>query len=376
MNGKTTRTAKASPGGTEILAAVVRGAGRPFSFERLTLEAPRPDEVLVRLAACGVCHTDIGFWEAGGDGPVVLGHEGAGVVEAVGAEVRGLTPGDHVVLTIMSCGRCPACLDERPTACENFWEANFGFSRLDGSNALSGGVRGHFFGQSSFATHALASVRNAVVVPRDLPLELLAPLGCGFQTGAGTVLNSLAVRPGQSLLVLGTGSVGLAAVMAGRLAGADPILAVDRVPSRLALALELGATHALESGPGLGKRIRAIAGKLDHAVDSTGVAAFMRLAGDLLRPGGSAALLSGAEGPGELPDGRRVFGVIQGDAVPWRFIPQLVDHFRAGRFPLDRLVTTLPFRDLDRAVAESLNGTIIKPVLEISPAFGAPFGVF
>lgn len=351
-----------------IRAAVLRAAGQPMRIETLDMEGPRPDEILVRIAASGVCHTDIGFWEAGESWPVVLGHEGAGVVEEVGAQVRGVAPGDHVVLSYQSCGTCPACRADRPTRCEHFWDLNFGFARLDGSNALEkSGVRGHFFGQSSFADHSLVTMRNLVKVDRDLPLELLAPLGCGLQTGAATVLIALGVREGQGVLVLGAGSVGLAAVMAARIAGADPIVAVDLHPSRLKLAKELGATHTLHNrGRDLKPALKKIApAGLDHVLEITGVSGLKRLGLDLLKPGGGMALLTGDDGPGELPDGRRVFGVIQGDAVPQRFIPELIAHYRAGRFPFDRLVTLRPFSAINEAIAESLSGAVIKPVLRM-----------
>lgn len=361
-------TKRASTDRLTIRAAVLRQPGRPMAIESLTLEAPGADEVLVRLAACGVCHTDIDFWESGAEGPVVLGHEGAGVVEAVGARVRGVAPGDHVILSYQSCGACPRCLEGRPADCERFWEANFGFARLDGSNALAAsGVRGHFFGQSSFATHALATERNLVRVDRELPLPLLAPLGCGFQTGAGTVMNSLAVRPGRSLLVLGAGSVGLAAVMAARIVGAEPIIVVDRVPARLRLAEELGADHTLlNAGRDLAREIAAVTGGgVDHILESTGHPDLYRLVLDILAPGGSAALLAGMAGSGELPEGRSVRGVIQGDAVPQRFIPELIGHHLAGRFPIERLVTYYPFAEINTAMADSRSGLVVKPVLRM-----------
>lgn len=354
-----------------ILAAVLRRPGHPLRIERLEMKGPREDEVLVRLVASGVCHTDIDFWESGADGPVVLGHEGAGVVEQVGDAVQGVAAGDHVVLSYQSCGRCPACRDNRPAHCRHFWEANFGFSRLDGSNALTAsGVRGHFFGQSSFATHALATERNLVKVDADLPLALLAPLGCGLQTGAGTILNSLAVQAGASVVILGAGGVGLSAVMAARIVGADPIIAVDIVPRRLDLALELGATHAIENqGNNLAQLIRAIArGGVDHVLEITGDPGLYRLGLDLLKPGGSTALLTGVEAPERLQEGRTVLSVIQGDAVPQLFIPKLIDFYRRGLFPFERLVSFYSFTEINQAMADSLSGKAIKPVLRISEA--------
>jgi aryl-alcohol dehydrogenase len=199
---------RSRPSFLSVRAAVLCPPGGLLIIERLKMEGPRDDEVLVRLTASGICHTDIDFCDGGASGPVVLGHEGAGVVERVGKKVKGVKPGDHVVLSYQSCGRCPACRNHHPADCQHFWEANFGFARLDGSNALQGDVRGHFFGQSSFATHTLATERNLVKVSKSLPLESLAPPGCGLQTGAGTVLNSLAVKAGSSLAVFGTADRG------------------------------------------------------------------------------------------------------------------------------------------------------------------------
>jgi aryl-alcohol dehydrogenase len=351
-----------------IRAAVLRTPGRPLKIERLEMEGPRDDELLVRLVASGICHTDIDFCDSGGCGPVVLGHEGSGVVERVGRTVKGIKPGDHVVLSYQSCGRCRPCRNGHPAKCQRFWEANFGFARLDRTNALRGGVRGHFFGQSSFATHALATVRNLVQVSKPLPLALLAPLGCGLQTGAGTVMNSLAVRAGSSIAVFGTGSVGLAAVMAARILRAKTIIAVDINRRRLKLARELGATHSINNRrSNLAGAIKAITGRgVDYVVESTADPGMERLAAELLNEGGMAALLSGAPAPGRLPGGRKVLSVIQGDAVPQRFIPRLIELHREGLFPFDRLVRFYDFAEINQAIADSKRGSTVKPVLLIS----------
>jgi len=351
-----------------IQAAVLRQPGRPLKIERLQMEGPRDDEALVRLVASGICHTDISFCEGGFSGTVILGHEGAGVVECIGKAVKGVKPGDHVVLSYQSCGRCPPCRKNRPYDCERFWEANFGLARLDGSSAYHGDMRGHFFGQSSFATHALATERNVVKVAKSLPLELLAPLGCGLQTGAGTVMNSLAVRPRSSLAVFGAGAVGLAAVMAARIVRAKTIIAVDIKPKRLKLARELGATHVIDNRvTDVAKSIAAITGHgVDYTVETSGDGKLFRLATELLNPSGRAAFLTGATGPDNLPGGRKALSVTQGNAVPQEFIPKLIRLWRSGWFPFDRLVKFYKFKDINRAIADSRKGETIKPVVRIS----------
>jgi aryl-alcohol dehydrogenase len=354
-----------------IQAAVLRAALMPLAIESLELEGLREDEVLVRVVASGVCHTDIGLWETWSDSgsPVVLGHEGAGVVERVGKQVKTVREGEHVVLSYQSCGACPECLGRKPWACQRFYEANFGFARLDGSNALKqSGVRGHFFGQSSFATYSLATERSVVKVPEDLDLELLGPLGCGMQTGAGTVLNALAVHPNASIAILGTGSVGLAATMAARIAGANPIIGVDVNQHRLELALELGATDVIYSSQtDVASAVsRITGGGVDYTVDTTGDNSVLRLAVDLLNQGGTAALLTGAPSPSPLKGGRKTIQVIQGSSIPQEFIPRLIKYFRGGLFPFDRLVKFYDFADVNRAIADARDGRTIKPVLRIS----------
>lgn len=353
-----------------VQAAVLRKRGGPLVIESLEMDAPRDDEVLVRLVGSGICRTDIDFCDEWYDGPdaLVLGHEGAGVVERVGRNVQTVRPGDPVVLSYQSCGSCRACRSGRPMDCDRFWDLNFGFQRLDGSNSLQrSGVRGHFFGQSSFSTMTLATERNLVKVPRDLPLELLAPLGCGLQTGAGTVLNSLQVPKGAGIAVFGTGAVGLAAVMAARIIGAAPIIGVDIVPSRLALALELGAGHALDKGrEDVAARIAAITGSgVEYVVETTGMPEMHRLAVEVLNPGGTVALMTGEDGAA-YPGGRRTIGIREGDAVPQSFIPYLIDRYRAGEFPFDRLIRFYDFREINQAMADARRGETIKPVLRIS----------
>ena len=353
----------------KIKAAVLRKRGGPLKIESLEMEGPRDDETLVRIVASGICHTDIDFcdyWEKS-DGPVVLGHEGAGVVEQVGNMVKGVKRGDHVVLSYQSCGRCRQCRSGHPTDCERFYEANFGFARLDGSNALyRSGVRGHFFGQSSFATHALATERNLVKVPKKLNLEVMAPLGCGLQTGAGIVMNSLKVAEGSSIAIFGTGAVGLAAVMTACILGANPIIGVDIRPQRLKLALELGATHAIDNRRDrVASLITNITGSgVDYVVETTASQKMHGLAIDVLNPRGTVALLTGESGA-TLPEGRRTIGIIQGDAVPQLFIPKLIALYQAGKFPFDRLVKFYDFSKINTAIADAKRGDTIKPVLRI-----------
>jgi aryl-alcohol dehydrogenase len=355
----------------KIEAAVLRKRRRQLTIETLEMEGPRADEVLVRLVASGICHTDIDFLEGSSDPPRVLGHEGAGVVEEVGKSVTTVRRGDHVVLSYQSCGHCPECLGGHPNRCESFWEANFGFARLDGSNALErSGVRGHFFGQSSFATHSLATVRNLVQVPQHLPLEVLAPLGCGLQTGAGTVLNSLQVKAGESLAVFGTGTVGLAAVMAGKFVGAHPIIGVDILPARLELARELGATHVIDGRREVvAARIGAITGKgVDYVLEITGAPGMHQTAMEVLNPRGTVALIATPSGGASWSQGRKSIGIIQGDAVPQTFIPKMIALYEAGQFPFDRLIKFYDFREINQAIADAKRGDTIKSVLRISRA--------
>ncbi len=353
----------------QIEAAVVRQKGEGMKLESLVMEPPREDEILVHLVATGICHTDIDMmdeWDAA-TGPVVLGHEGAGIVERVGTSVQKIQPGDHVVLSYQSCGTCAECLRGHPYRCLNFYELNFGFHRLDGSNALrQSGVRGHFFGQSSFASDLLATERNVVKVPKDLSLHVLAPLGCGIQTGAGTVMNSLNVTRGKSIAIFGTGAVGIAAAMAARIVGANPIIGVDVKPKRLDLALKLGVTDTIiNRRTNVLARVTEITGRgVDYVVDTTGDIEMQAKATSVLNPNGIVALLTGEPGSDNFPGGRRTMGIIQGNAVSQEFIPKLIDLYRSGAFPFDLLEKNYAFHEINQAIADAKRGITIKPVLD------------
>jgi aryl-alcohol dehydrogenase len=356
-------------------AAVVEEKGGPFRIRTVSMPAPRPDEVLVRIVATGVCQTDAHMRNQ--DYPIplpmILGHEGAGIVESVGSAVRDVSPGDHVALTFLSCGRCGPCRTAAPAYCAHGFQLLFGGSRLDGSNAYADdGVHGHFFGQSSFAEFALASERNTVRVAKEMPLELVGPLGCGLQTGAGAVLNSLRVNAGESVAVFGTGAVGLAAVMAANIVSAGTIVAVDVNETRLALAAELGATHTINAKTDdLADQLRKIRpGGFDYILEITALPHMLALALELIAPRGVAALLGGAPAGTTanidmttLLTGRALRGIMQGDSIPQIFIPKLVELYRSGRFPIDRLVRTYKFADINQAFADAAQGTVIKPVL-------------
>lgn len=362
----------------KITAAVLRAADQPYSIEEVDLADPRPDEVLVRIVGVGMCHTDV--LPRGpatiSPPPIICGHEGSGVVEAVGAEVEGVAVGDHVVLSFESCGTCEACVAKRPYACEQFWLRNLLGRRADLSTGVTDAsgaeIPSRWFGQSSFATHAVATARNTVVVDPALPLEKLGPLGCGIQTGAGTTMSpaALDVQPGTSIIVFGAGAVGLSALMGALVNGATTLIAVDLHPTRLELATELGATHTiLGDDPELAAKVAELTGGAGchYAVDTTGVPAVARLAMSCVRLGGSGALVGAA-----LDDlsfdtlsvtGKTVHWVLEGNADPQAFIPRLIELWQAGRFPFDRLIEEFPLSQIDAAEEASASGRVVKPVL-------------
>ena len=337
----------------EIRAAVTRAPHAAQSLESIDLAEPRNNEILVRVVATGVCHTDIAMRDQTFPvpQPIVLGHEGAGIVERVGENISKVKAGDHVVMTFNSCGVCESCYEHEPTYCHDFFGRNFAGSRPDGTSPLSKGeerIHGNFFGQSSFAGYALCTERNVVKVPKDVPLDRLGPLACGIQTGAGAVINSLKVGVGKSIAVFGAGSVGLAAIMAARVVGATVIIGVDLNEQRLKLANELGATHTINGGQkNVVEKIMQITGAgVHYALDTTASSKVIRQAVDSLTLRGQCGLV-GASGPGSeisldvmhlMTAGRKVRGIVEGDSAPDIFIPQLIELQKQGRFPYDRLL--------------------------------------
>ena len=376
--------------------AVLEGKGVTPRIREAEHTGLRPGEVLVRISGVGICHTDL----TAIDGhlplphPMVLGHEGAGVVEETGPDVQSLQVGDTVVLSFASCGQCRTCEAGRPAYCSHFAPLNYSGSRSDGSTTLRSGeqnLHGSWFGQSSWGTHAVADERNAVRIDAgtaasadvgaatatDLPVHLLGPLGCGLLTGAGTVRNVLRPRPEQSIGFWGLGTVGLAGVMAARAAGCETIVAVDLADDRLELARELGATHTINSSSteNVPRTILKATGGLDLAMEAVGIGAVIRDALNSLRSPGICATV-GLQGfrneisldQSHLLLGRTLTGVIEGDADPHELIPQLVAEWLAGRFPFDRLVTEYAFEDLATAIDDLRAGRVVKPILRMDTA--------
>jgi aryl-alcohol dehydrogenase len=370
--------ASTTVGTTTASAALLRDVGAPLEIEEVQLSAPGEGEILVEMRGVGICHTDISA--AHGVIPIplpaVLGHEGSGVVTAVGPGVDSLAVGDHVALSFDHCGECAKCSDAHPAYCDLFGPLNYFGTRLDGSVTMHQGedeVHGNWFGQSSFATHAIASAHNAVKVPDDLPVEILGPLGCGLQTGAGSVLKVLAPKAGEGIIVFGLGAVGLGALMAAKAVGCEPIIAVDLNSSRREVALGLGATHEInptETDDLLWTVQEIAAPGVHHAFDAVGVGAVIRQALESLRSPGHCVTVGfqGLENEitidqGHLLLGRRLSGVVEGDANPQTFIPELIELYRDGKFPFDRLVKTFPFSQINEAIHVSESGEVIKPVV-------------
>ncbi len=363
----------------KIRAAVLPAPHSSFAIEELELDEPRSNEVLVRIVATGICHTDLSVVEQDlpAPTPIVLGHEGAGVVERVGSDVRHVAPGDHVVLTFPSCGTCTKCVAGRAYFCEQILALALAGVRTDGSPTVRASdhpVCGCFFGQSSFATHALAYARNTVKVPREAPLEMLAPLGCGIQTGAGTVLNVLKPGGSDTVAVFGCGAVGLAAVMAAHLSGCRTIIAVDRVDSRLELARDLGATHIVNTSQSDALELMNSLGGADFAVEATGNSKLLETAVAGLKPFGGMCAMLGVPRAGSsvtfdhshILTGRSILGITQGEADPQTFIPRLAQLFIEGRLPLEKLVRVYDLDQINEAAADSAAGRTVKPVLRMA----------
>lgn len=309
--------------------------------------------------------------------PAVLGHEGSGIVERVGSDVKKVVPGDRVALTFRSCGSCPRCDSGDAAYCHTMPLLNYAGMRPDGSRALSidgQPVGSNFFGQSSFATHAIAYERNIIKVPADLPLDIMGPLGCGVQTGAGGVMRSLACKAGSSLLITGGGPVGLSAVMGAKIQRCGTIILVEPVAARRELAKEFGATHVIDpiAQTDLAAAVRAIVPMgVDYAFDTTGIPAVQQGVMNALAPKAVFGIVGVAPPNTPLPGdvntamtfGHTVKGIIEGDSDPDEFLPQLIEHYRKGELPFDRMIKTYPFAQINEAIATQHHGDCVKVVL-------------
>lgn len=359
-----------------VQAAVAYQGRDRFAIEQLDLSDPGPDNILVRIAGVGLCHTDVKALEGAMrvPKPSVLGHEGAGVVEWVGERVVTLKPRDHVVLTYDSCRSCHACAGGNPAYCEQTASLNFHDARENEPGFFRKGserIHGHFFGQSSFAHHAMAREQNTIRVRKDAPLEILGTLGCGVQTGAGAIMNSLAARSGESVVIFGVGPVGLSAVMAAVVCGCAPIVAVDALESRLSIAKHLGAAHTVlvSSGFEVAEEIRKlVSGGVNLALDTTGRAENYHLALASLATKGRFGFLTLPSAAFEphlasiFLRGLTMRGIVQGDSVPHEFIPRLIDLYMDGRFPFDKLVTKYSLDKINHAIEDQAAGRVVKPV--------------
>jgi S-(hydroxymethyl)glutathione dehydrogenase/alcohol dehydrogenase len=331
-----------------VRAAVLRERGGPLRVEEIDLPEPGPGQVRVALAATGVCHSDLSL--ANGTLahklPVVLGHEGAGRVTAVGEGVTAPAPGDPVVLNwAPACRACWWCGHGEPWLCARAADAaQRPYARLaDGGEVFPG------LGTAAFATGTVVGAHACIPLPGDIPLAEAALLGCAVLTGVGAVLNSARVRPGESVVVIGLGGVGLAAVQGAKLAGADPILAVDPVQSKGDLARRFGAAEVLTPGPGLAREIRALIGGrgADHAIECVGRAESIRAAWSATRRGGRATVVGLGAATDEVTFNaleigyfaRTLSGCVYGSTDPAVDIPRLLEHYRAGRLDLAALVT-------------------------------------
>ncbi|MBU1324420.1 MAG: zinc-dependent alcohol dehydrogenase family protein [Alphaproteobacteria bacterium] len=371
----------------DIRAAVLRATGaarpyadsRPLSIETVRLDPPGPDEVLVAIRAAGLCHSDLSVIDGNRPRPLpmALGHEAAGVVEAVGQGVDDLKPGDRVVMVFMpSCRHCAPCEAGRPALCEPGAAANGKGELLSGGRRLHDATQDihHHLGCSAFAEKAVVSRRSLVRVPDDLPFEHAALFGCAVLTGAGAVMNTAAVRPGQSVVVVGLGGVGLAAVLGALAAGASPVVAVDLSEDKLALARSFGAVGTVNAADADAvDQVRALTGGgADVALEMAGSARALDAAWRMTRRGGST-VTAGLPPPDAalsvnivqlVAEARTLKGSYIGDADPERDVPRYVELFRQGRLPVDRLLTrTIALDQINAAFDDLADGRTVRTVV-------------
>ena len=376
-----------------IEAALATDSQEPFVIRRLTLREPHANEIRVKVVATGICHTDIMTKNKGlCEFPFILGHEGVGIVDAIGSGVKDFELGDHVIMTYDYCGHCPACEQHHTAFCEQHGDLNFSGSRPDGSkvhrNRDGSLINGSFFQQSSFATYALSHASNTIKIDKSLPLPMLAPLACGVQTGAGTVINSLQVQTASSVAIYGCGCVGLAAILAAKVCGASNIIAVDLQQRRLELAIDMGATHIINPSKLEGDLANAVRSLTEnkgshYAIDTTGQPQVLRQAFEATRPMGKTAMIAPGVPGTELTiemlsllPGKSIQGIVQGDAYSKDFIPKMIELWQQGQFPFQQMISYFHgIEQIDRAATAMANGDVIKPVVILDSDYYQQFPV-
>jgi len=362
----------------KITAAVVSRKDGPFELTEVELDPPKAGEVLVKVTACGVCHTD----EVARQQiipvplPAVLGHEGCGVIENVGPGVTEFRAGDRVGFSFSSCGDCENCRSGRPYGCEHTFELFFTGINQDGTKRLHLGGQdvSTFFGQGAFATHSIVHVNNLVKVPDDVDLALVGPLGCGLQTGSGAVLNYLKPDPASSILITGCGSVGLSAVMGAKITGCATIIACDVLDSRLEMAASLGATHTINAktvGTVRDEVMKITRIGANYAIDCTGSGVSVRQSMSCIRSLGTCVVLGATQEitfhveQELMGQGKKLVGVVEGCSVPQVYIPKLLEYYQKDMFPFDKLITYYDFKDIEQAFEDTRKGDVIKAVLKM-----------
>lgn len=368
----------------KITAAVVNGVNEDYQIEELTLGEIYPDEVIVKIVATGICHSDeaLRIGDAAFPMPGVLGHEGAGIIEKVGNAVKNFEVGDQVVMAYNYCGTCASCRTGHPSSCNQWTALNFAGTRQDGSHTFfkeDGTPVSNFFTQSSFATYTITNANNLIKIGAEEDLRLFGPLGCGLLTGFGTVVNGLKPKTSSAIAVFGTGAVGLGVLMTAKIEGCSTIIAIDIHDSRLEIARELGATHTINSKTeNLADRIAEIRGDLgvDYSVDTTGISAVMKSSIEVLGIGGIAAPVAVTPNSIEFNtftdlviSNRKLVGVLMGDAVPQLAVPQLIQYNKEGKFPFEKLVKFYKFNEINQAAADSNSGKTIKPILILDESY-------
>ncbi|WP_099974581.1 NAD(P)-dependent alcohol dehydrogenase [Lactobacillus terrae] len=372
----------------KINAAVIEKLNGDFDIKEVYVDdEPKANEVLVNIVATGICHTDEAL-RNGQSGvtefPRIAGHEGAGIVEKVGAGVTNIKPGDHVILSYAFDGTCEQCLKGHPSSCLNWGELNVGGKRPDGAptfTAEDGSVIDNFFNQSSFASTTLVQQNNVIVIDKKVDLRKVGPLGCGLVTGSGTVFNGLNPQQGSTIVIVGSGAVGAGAIMAAKIKGCSKIISVDIHDQRLETSKKIGATDTINSKDlNWVEEVKKLTDGygVDFAIDTTGISKIIKECLDVLKSGGHFAPIAVTDKSLEfLPwnelvaSQKHVDGILMGDAVPQLLIPQLIEFWQKGQFPFDILEKIYDFSEINEANKASNKGSVIKPVLIVDKSYQA-----